>query len=237
MYSLPVDELQPPTMFNKRQAALARRLRDAVSMGLIYVALLNLGSTALNAQEYLTAASELKSAPLPNDQWKVEVLNWHNISMATAQRAVLDWVTGPYEAAYNRFVEHPTTPEGSNMCLNQKTRSSGHYNFSLVGVLIILNVGMFIICLNLSLPRLIDWLSRRRHKGDHARRAWVMDETLQLHRMAFEGAKLGTWTGKDGSVPVTSGRFSRPYGHDHGSVVYSPLRGSVDRDHDVCCKR
>jgi hypothetical protein len=71
-------------MFNKRQAALARRLRDAVSMGLIYVALLKWGSAALNAQEYPAAASELKSAPLPSDQWKVEVLNWHNISMACA---------------------------------------------------------------------------------------------------------------------------------------------------------
>lgn len=139
----------------------------------------------------LAAASELKSASLPSDQWKVEVLNWHNISMATAQRAVLDWVTGQYEAAYNRFVEHPTMPEGSNMCLNQKTRSSGYHNFSLAGVLIILTVGMFIVCLNLSLPRLIDWLSRRRHKGEHARRAWVMDETLQLHWMAFEGRSLG----------------------------------------------
>jgi hypothetical protein len=142
MYSLPADELQPPTMFNMRQAALARRLRDAVLMGLMYVALLNLGSTALNAQEYLAAASELKSAPLRSDQWKVEVLNWHNISIATA----LDWVTGPYEAAYNRFVEYPTTVEGINMCLNQKTRSSGHYNFSLAGVLTILTVGLFIVC-------------------------------------------------------------------------------------------
>src|ERR1700733_12511763 len=89
---------------------------------------------------------------------------------------------------------------------------------------------MFIVCLNLSLPQLIDWLSRIRHKDDHAWRAWVMDEMLQLHRMALEGAKRGTWTGKDGSVPVTSGKkFSRPHGHDHGSVVYLPLRQTQDQ--------
>jgi len=68
----------------------------------------------------------------------------------------------------------------------------------------------------------------------HRREDWDHDHVLQLQRLAYEGAKLGTWSSRGGGVPTTlqsleGQKFGRP-----GKVVkaYEPLelaeRGGVN---------
>jgi hypothetical protein len=72
-----------------------------------------------------------------------------------------------------------------------------------IGVLVILIIGSILITANLSLLIIVHFAQQYLGKGIYPRKAWILDETLQLQRKAYESAGQGTWTRKDKSVPIT----------------------------------
>ncbi len=107
------------------------------------------------------------------------------------------------------------------MCEAQKVTLEGNtVSFSVLGVAIILILGAVIIITHLTLEPTVDWFQRRMKYGEYKRVRWVMDDKMQIQRMAFEEAGMGgTWINLNGSVPVTQER----------DVVFGDLR-DVDFD-------
>ena len=161
-----------------------------------------LSATTLDAETYLYGVSDFEedlSQPLPSDQWQLEVINWHNITMANMQRWALLYAqngNGPEDVP---FIQPLTTPEEKDMCSNQRYRPTGVICFDGLGVLIVLGLGSLIILANQVLPSSVGFFQT----GTYRRKQWIFDETLQLQRMAFEGAGQGSWREKESSVPLT----------------------------------
>ena len=66
---------------------------------------------------------------------------------------------------------------------------SGYQNFSTLGVLIILVVGVSLVGLGLGIDTAVGWLQQR--VGKHFERlTWISDGYLQLQRMAYEKRRL-----------------------------------------------
>jgi hypothetical protein len=187
---------------NNRQWATTFRLLMTLDQSAISSVLDILDTTTLDAEAYLFGESEFEndfSQPLPNDQWQIEVINWHNITMANMQRWALLYAqngNGPEDVP---FIQPPTTPEGKDMCSNQRYRLTGVMSFSGLGVVVVLGLGSLIILANLFLPSIVGFFQT----GKYHQKQWAFDETIQLQRMAFEGAGQGTWRNKESQIPLT----------------------------------
>jgi hypothetical protein len=182
---------------NQKQLTTLRRLTPQFEGDGVLFPPLNLGQESLNASTVLFSNMYLFSLGLPSNQWQYEVLYWHKISLATLQKAVLDWALGPSLSQFNRLV----TPArgGSNgdhygaMCDQQKSLSPSHTNFSALGIILVLALGSLVAILNFTVPRLIENKRITGSRGHRAQSSWHMDETLQLQALGYKIARLGTW--------------------------------------------
>ncbi len=211
--------------FNTRQSATAWRLLTQLMYINIYSSVYGRGSSALRASETL---SELEQVGLPNHQWQIEVDSWVAVGMAKLQQLIVQYATGPPTVPGNSFTLKPPTAEWRAMCDAQKIRSSdGTTSFSVVGVTIILALGAFLILLNLFLDLLVGFIQQKFNWGDHKRLQWVIDEKLQLQRLAYEEAGQGTWTGGASTVPVMrmEDRIGIPMNIDKTHPKLSSLSG------------
>jgi hypothetical protein len=136
---------------------------------------------ALRAQETVT---DLQQAPLPNDQWVIEVSNWFNNGLARLQRGIVEYATGPTNVIPGLTVYVPNDAVSKAMCYSQKIADpQGTISFSMLGVAIILTVGGFIIATSLVLDTVVGWLQSRFKNGEYARLNWILDDKLQLQRL------------------------------------------------------
>jgi hypothetical protein len=185
---------------NPRQFATAWRLVPQLIFINMYASVNGRGSNALRASETL---SDLEQVGLPNNQWQIEVDSWMAVGMAKLQQLVVQYATGPPSVVGDSFTLKPGDADWQAMCDAQKVRSSnGTTSFSMLGVSIILVLGTFLILLNLILDTVVGLIQRKLDWGDHKRLQWVIDEKLQLQRLAYEEAGQGTWTGGANAVPV-----------------------------------
>jgi hypothetical protein len=112
-------------------------------------------------------------------------------------------VYGPADDWNRKYIVPPATPEEQAMCSNQRARFVNAMSFNGLGILVILGVGSVIIVTNLSLPFVVAFAQKHLRKGTYRRMAWIMDETWQLQRMAYEGAGQGIWRCEESMVPLT----------------------------------
>jgi hypothetical protein len=91
------------------------------------------------------------------------------------------------------------------LCRGTKVRiSTGTVSFSVLGLEPIIGLGGVVILLNLSMDLIAGWMGPRWFPASEYRRLnWVLDDKLQLQRMAFEGLVWGHWRGRTDVVPVT----------------------------------
>lgn len=167
------------------------------------------GAQALRAQD--TIYDRVQQIPLPDDQWKVELQSWFAVSMARLQHAMVEYAapsTSKEAMPVGAYLQEPLDAASHAMCNSQKVSLEGEtVSFSVLGVAVILAVGTAVVLIYLLLQPLVGWIQRRMKLGEYRRVRWVMDDKMQVQRMAFEEAGMGgTWTNLDGSVPVTQGR-------------------------------
>ena len=146
-------------------------------------------------------------AALPPTQWMREVDNWFGVSMAKLQHRIVELATGPDVIPENVTLQltAPLNKWQKHICNNQKIRSSSDtMSFSVLGVAIILVVGAAIIFTNLVLDTLVGFIRRKMQWKDFKRLQWILDEKLQLQRLAYEEAGQGQWSGGTDAVPVTT---------------------------------
>lgn len=75
-----------------------------------------LKNVALLSRSSLTAREQ---AALPDNQWQLEVENWHNISMGLLQEAPISIAKGPSDPRALQYLVRPKGTEQLNLCKNQ----------------------------------------------------------------------------------------------------------------------
>lgn len=185
------------------QKGVARRIIAASITAAIHLDPFVRGATALRAHETVSLWSQI---PLPPDQWIVEVSSWFKSGLARMQQAIVEYATGPlFTEGMLRVGE--TDPIRRKMCSTQKFRSTEpSTSFSVLGMFIVLAIGFIITPIGYFPDSFIGspWgRPFKRRLFPHRRQQWILNSTLQLQRIAFERAKMGTWTGQMEPVPVT----------------------------------
>ncbi|KAK7417864.1 hypothetical protein QQX98_004339 [Neonectria punicea] len=188
---------------SKRQAATAIKLSWSQGQpGGIGTELMMLGTEALRAQKYPGLVVGLQT-PLPNDQWKREVLYWFKIGLAKMQLLPISVSTGPPDV---------TLPGLKNMlpvlsadrddlvdiiCSNQKIHDTEFKNFHRTGFIVLAAVGTLLVIVPAAVTSFMSW--RWRQREDML--SWTSYGQLQLQRMAAEGVGIQGWKGFDDDVP------------------------------------
>lgn len=191
--------------FNDRQSATVIRLMEAAYAASLDQVVIALDQSILLATQ--EAAKELTN-DLPPDQWKYEVYQLNSIMLAYMQSLMVNYVEGPQDPAYNRYIKQPSTPEEKEFCKNQIAADDSKYCFSVLGMAIMLVIGGFIVLVNLTLEPLIRLFRdfRKNDDGLYKQLEWDTTTTLQLQRLVYEGQGSGTWHGEPDDVPVTTYR-------------------------------
>jgi len=188
---------------NPRQLATANRINDAIGYSNMWYVVDPRGVAAIQASE---TVFEIFQHSLPDNQWTIEVRGWFNTALAKVQQALVEVAVGPVLQNPTDFtVTAPTKPYDWALCDAQIVRSSGQYqNFSVLGLAIIVAFSTFFIWLGSVIDKATGWAQRWFHKGEDRRLQWLLEDKLQLQRMAYVAANQGKWEGHADSVPITT---------------------------------
>lgn len=196
----PVAAISALNMSLKQLEIAARIVPQQLSLGMYY-SVTGRGSGALRASE---SVFELSQVGLPNNQWMNEVSSWFAISLAKVQEIPIRWAVGPsYVPAGSKLVR-ASLPAELQLCKSQIILSpGGTTSFSVLGIVIISIVGILLMLLSVFLDLLTSYFRSKLQKDEYKQVQWGLDGIFQLHRLAYEAAGQGTWTGGFNSIPVT----------------------------------
>ncbi|THX66567.1 hypothetical protein D6C98_02783 [Aureobasidium pullulans] len=196
----------------EKQAAASSRITRVLKYLDMHYAVYGRGASALRANELvrhgdqaLGGATLITSPSLPANHWQTEVDLWFGVTMARLQQAVIDYATGPSDLGSDGTVIPPTPGADQALCHEQRVpKKSGYQNFSILAILIVVFACTLLIALGFAVPALCARFQKARNEGSRPRLAWILDYTLQLHRMAQEGRGWGDgiWKSCGGSVPI-----------------------------------
>ena len=139
------------------------------------------------------------SMRLPDDQWQIEVANWHAIALAMFQRVIMHWGTGdivPEPESTSQLIPTQTDADAW-FCQNMKMRFSRHQSFKVVPLFLILITGAFVILLSWNIEDVTAWIQLRYRRGLALRELWDEDDMLRLKG----GAIRGSWRPRPHSAP------------------------------------
>lgn len=195
-----VDAISALKMSDKQLEIAARIAPQQLALGMHY-SINGRSSGALRASE---SVFELSQVGLPNDQWMKEVSSWFAISLAKVQEIPIRWAIGPSYVPAGSKLKRASLAAELQLCKSQIILSpGGTTSFSVLGVVIILIVGILLMILSISLDLLSSYFRSKLQKHEHKQVQWGLDGIFQLHRLAYEAAGQGTWTGGFNSIPVT----------------------------------
>ncbi|KAJ8130562.1 hypothetical protein O1611_g3064 [Lasiodiplodia mahajangana] len=146
--------------------------------------------------------------PLPRNQWQVEIQAWHAATMALIQYGILEYMTGPWDAGFQKYVTPPTSPEQNALCKRQRVRiSQGFANVSSLGLFFTISLGTVIIIFALFIDNITGCVTRLSKGGGKKHRAWIRDDVLHLQRLAYGPQQfLGPrWIAADDNTPYFEG--------------------------------
>jgi hypothetical protein len=195
---------------NPKQRAVFRILLNAAWVMKIKFLSQLMGADGLLAQQFVEEHSGgLGSAPVYPDQWKREVENMHNISLAVLQQKVADYASLPYMETQpgvsdETFIRPPGSPEELELCRQIKIRSTSHTSFSVFGLAFVFLTGGIIILTNIWLPSVMFGVrDENRVREEYKTHDWWDSGVLQIQRAAYESRGIGPWEGVARDVPVT----------------------------------
>ena len=153
---------------------------------------LALNRSPVKASELTMARNYFMSIPLPDNQWQIELANWHSISLAMFQRLVMQWVTGdtvPEPESRSQLIP-PQTDADTWFCQSMKIGSSRHQSFKVVPIFIILITGTLVIVLSWNIEDVTAWIQYRLRydRGLAMRELWDEDDMLRLKGGAIRGS-------------------------------------------------
>lgn len=199
-------------VLNDEQIAITRLLAAFGSSLSLSWGVHTLGANLLLAQDYLYLEplpdETAVSAPFGNDQWTKEVRNIANTMLAALQRRVVDFASPPpYPINLNSTFKDSLQIKGleRSLCNQIRVRNASYFNFSVVGLAIMLAIGTTVITANLlCVPRIPFWWRQRFKKDNYPKREWVEGHLFRLQKTAFEAHGLELWDNEDeAEVPRT----------------------------------
>ncbi|KAK6364008.1 hypothetical protein LTS17_012595 [Exophiala oligosperma] len=194
------DEKSAHLAMNPYQLSTAVRVFEAVDGWAIFDVVNARGATAMKANDVLVG---LSSPGLPIDQWAVETRTWFAQTLAAVQSAIIQYTTGP--GTTEGQIVPPANKYDAKGCKSQLIHNSGAYqNFSVLGIAIVVALSGIIILFSFLLHPLTNLLLCRESARQWHRPVWVMEDKLQLQRLAYQGAghRQG-WHRVHESVPVS----------------------------------
>ncbi|KIW16617.1 hypothetical protein PV08_03805 [Exophiala spinifera] len=194
------DEKSAHLAMNPYQLSTAVRVFEAVDGWAIFDVVNARGAAAMKANDVLVG---LNGPGLPIDQWVVETRTWFAQTLAAVQSAIIQYTTGP--GTTDGEIVPPANKYDAEGCKSQLIHNSGAYqNFSVLGIAIVVALSGVIILCSFLLRPLTDLLLYRGGARQWHRQLWVMEDKLQLQRLAYQGAghRQG-WHRVHESVPVS----------------------------------
>lgn len=186
---------------NERQFAVVGRVAPEQLNMMIYNSVNGRGSGALRASE---TVFELSQIGLPPNQWMIEAASWFAVAVAKLQEIPIRYATGPPYVPLGSKLIRPYLAADVQMCGSQMILSpGGTMSFSVLGIGVILIVGIFLMVLSLWLDSITGYVRWKLQYDDYKRLQWGLDGMFQLHRLAYEAAGQGVWTGGADVIPVT----------------------------------
>ncbi|KAF2004403.1 hypothetical protein P154DRAFT_560573 [Amniculicola lignicola CBS 123094] len=148
------------------------------------------------------------SRGLPPDQWKNEIIAQDSVVWAGLQVTMADYALGPRlrlpYAGDSPYARLAATEGEKKLCGMQRMRKSGGFvNINVFGLAFIITFSLFVTILDITLLRILIWLSRFKKALAPRIDDWVQEGVLQLQRRVYEAKREGTWTSLDDEIPVT----------------------------------
>jgi hypothetical protein len=216
---------------DENQLATASIVALGLSLSHLWFSVDGRGSQALEAQSTVFGRSQV--ATLPNNQWHIEVASWLHVGLATLQQFFIETAIGPTNIVeYGGTITNPTEKSARSICNRQVIRNaSGYQNFSIVGVVIIVVIGLILIAVGWGLDVVVGWIEKL-FGWDFLRLSWITDDYLQLQRMAYEAAGDDSWVECVKDVPTRKGNAADERkvpvlnieDKQHPRVVYSRVK-------------
>jgi hypothetical protein len=147
----------------------------------------------------------LFSAPLPENQWEQELMNLNNVSLTVLETSITSHADLPdlqvsQDTTLHQLMIRENSSEALQICQNQKTPAPGYYSFNVLGLVIILAGGSFIIILSHALQPIISkWRAGQKlqsHSSLCRELGWMMDDILSLASIALDANGIGPWSSK-----------------------------------------
>ncbi|KAI0435284.1 hypothetical protein F5Y09DRAFT_349536 [Xylaria sp. FL1042] len=140
---------------------------------------------------------------LEDDQWKLDVTSWWNISMALQQASFVDSAFGPTYPGIYQLKQNATNAGQKSICQNQKILSTRYTSVSLFGLYFTYIIGVLIIIISFVLEPILSCAQKRWKYQEYENLEWISNETLHLQRLAYDECGQGTWSNCTESIPVT----------------------------------
>lgn len=186
---------------NDRQIAVVSRIAPQQVRLITYNSVSGRGSSALRASETVSDSTQIG---LPNNQWMIEASSWFAITVAKVQEIPIRWATGPPYVPVGTMLDRASLPGDIQLCKSQMINSpGGTMSFSVLGIGVILIVGTLLMLLSLWLDSITGYVRWKLQYDDYKRLQWGLDGMFQLHRLAYEAAGQGLWSGGANTIPVT----------------------------------
>ena len=160
---------------------------------------------ALGGSQLLTAANRSwsSSTSMPDNQWQYEFEHYFGVGLVALQIWSEQYVNGPIQPSAYKYVVPGSDDFSKAMCTSQIVRRNDYRSFSVLGMSIIFVIGLLFTLANLIVPSIVKKAQQHSWKGRYHNEEWQANEVLQLQRMAYQHADMGTWTGHHDMVPRT----------------------------------
>jgi hypothetical protein len=145
----------------------------------------------------------LISLGLPDNQWQLETEYWHSLAMANLQRAVVGYGTGQF-AAKTDYINITASPEQAWLCRNLIIRGSVYQSFSFLGLILLSVFGFVVIIAGMAIEDSVALSRKWPRPGGFRQNMWVMNDMLELFRVACEGKGQGIWSHSLNNIPISS---------------------------------
>lgn len=187
---------------NRRQEATAlRTMLNLIGSDIGNIASLAPGDVVSAGR---TVFESVQYRTLANDHWRAELKRWFAMTLYLIQSDAVQTATPQLEPSlqdYFRVIRNDTITED---CKCQRFRSAaGVRNFNFLAIILILSVGIAIITTATFIEPIMGAIRRVCGVDEYRMLAWVFDGTLQLQRLAYGAAGVGSWKPGASDVPTS----------------------------------
>ncbi|CAI4215856.1 unnamed protein product [Parascedosporium putredinis] len=157
------------------------------------------GRTVFQGKQYETLAA---------DHWREEVKRWFGMAVYLAQADAVESSTPQTDARLLGYFSPIVNPNFVRDCRSQRySNAAGVRNFDFLAIVVVFAVGASVILIATLIEPIAAALRRARGADQDRMLAWVFDSTLQLQRLAYGAAGVGSWQPGVKEVPTSDEKF------------------------------